>query len=235
MIIASVDYMRKCELALLELLGKRQFDALPHWDVRPDGAALEAFAGAVFDECQTSQAHPNLCKTSQQHVVSRLRQDITASAGRPHWPCIPVEHDTGIVNTAFSLTGCAMTDALSETDIARVIPEFYSRVRADPFIGPLFNASIQDWPHHLDRLIAFWSSVMLTTGTYKGSPMAAHIKHRTEMEPKMFGRWLELWSEVTNEMLAPEAAAALQAKARNIAESLKLALWFRLDRKVEPA
>ncbi len=124
---------------------------------------------------------------------------------------------------------------LDEADLERLIPAFYARVRADAEIGPLFNAAIDDWPHHLEKLVAFWSSVMLTSGRYKGSPMAAHFKHRDSITPAMFDRWLALWTEVTDELLPPPAAAAMQAKARTIAESLMLGLFFRLNRAEKAA
>ena len=63
-------------------------------------------------------------------------------------------------------------DQIDEAGLERLIPLFYERVRADPEIGPIFNEAVADWPGHLERLIAFWSSVMLTTGRYKGSPLA---------------------------------------------------------------
>lgn len=118
---------------------------------------------------------------------------------------------------------------MDEAGLARLIPIFYDRVRSDPDLGPLFNAAVDDWPEHLERLGAFWSSVMLTTGRYKGSPMAAHLKHKAYITPALFDRWLALWSEVTDEVMPRNAAAALQAKAARIAESLQLALFFRLD------
>ena len=118
---------------------------------------------------------------------------------------------------------------IDEAALERLIPDFYARVRADADIGPLFNAAVNDWADHLERLVAFWSSVMLTTGRYKGSPVAEHLKHKAHITPAMFDRWLAIWADTTNELLAPEAAAALQAKARRIAESLQLALFFRLD------
>ncbi len=118
---------------------------------------------------------------------------------------------------------------IDDAALERLIPLFYERVRADPALGPIFNDAIHDWPDHLDRLIAFWSSVMRTTGRYKGSPMAAHMKHKTWITPALFDRWLTLWKTTTEEVMAPEAAAALQAKAARISESLQLALYFRLD------
>lgn len=117
---------------------------------------------------------------------------------------------------------------VSEADLERVVPAFYARVRDDALIGPVFNDAIHDWPEHLEKLVAFWSSVMLTSGRYKGSPMAAHLKHLKRLTPDMFDRWLALWAETTDELLGGAAAEALQFKAGRIAESLKLALWFRL-------
>jgi len=72
---------------------------------------------------------------------------------------------------------------------------------------------------------------MLTTGRYKGNPVAAHLKHRARITPELFQRWLLLWGQTTDEVMAPDAAAALQAKAARIAESLQLALFFKLDAK----
>ena len=118
---------------------------------------------------------------------------------------------------------------IDETQLERLIPHFYGLIRADPMLGPLFNDAISDWPSHLEKLVAFWSSVMLTTGRYKGNPMAAHIKHGARMTPEMFERWLQLWAQATAEIVPPEIARGLQAKAARIAESLSLALFFKLD------
>ena len=119
-------------------------------------------------------------------------------------------------------------EQLDEDRLTAVVHAFYARVRRDEMIGPLFNAAVEDWDEHLDRLSRFWSSVMLTSGRYKGNPMAAHRRHAEAIAPAMFDRWLTLWAEVTDELVPSEAAAALQAKAAHIAESLKLGLFFRL-------
>lgn len=123
-----------------------------------------------------------------------------------------------------------MDDAATptEADLAQLVPAFYARVRQDGLIGPVFESAIDDWDDHLGRLVAFWSSVMRTTGRYKGSPVAAHLTHLAVISPAMFDRWLALWTAVTAEMLSAPKAAALQEKAARIAESLKHALYFRL-------
>ncbi|HWK36227.1 group III truncated hemoglobin [Sphingomonas sp.] len=118
---------------------------------------------------------------------------------------------------------------IDDAALERLIPLFYQRVRADAELGPVFNDAVDDWPEHLERLVAFWSSVMLTSGRYKGNPMIAHLKHKARITPSLFDRWLALWAHTTAEVMPPAAAAALQTKAARIAESLQLALFFRLD------
>jgi hemoglobin len=114
--------------------------------------------------------------------------------------------------------------AIDDDTLQRVVALFYDRVRADAVLGPVFNDAIHDWPGHLETLTAFWSSVMLTSGRYKGNPMAAHMKHRARITPALFARWLDLWAQATADTLPPDAAAAMQAKAARIARSLQLAL-----------
>lgn len=117
--------------------------------------------------------------------------------------------------------------AITEHSLATLVDCFYDRVRRDPLIGPIFNDAIGDWPHHIEKLCQFWSSVMLSSGAYKGNPVAEHLKHVDRITPDMFERWLALWAETTAELMPPDAAQALQAKAARIAESLQLAIRFR--------
>jgi hemoglobin len=120
--------------------------------------------------------------------------------------------------------------AITEDDIGRLVPAFYAKVRDDALLGPIFNGAISDWSHHLEKLQAFWSSVMLTSGRYKGQPMVAHVRHEQHMSPQAFARWLALWSETSSELLTPEAAGAFQDRAGRIAESLQLGVQFYRDR-----
>ena len=119
-----------------------------------------------------------------------------------------------------------MAEAIDETELARLVERFYERVRADAALGPIFEDAVGDWPAHLETLTDFWSSVMLTSGRYKGNPVAAHRRHAGQIEPALFDRWLALWGETTDEV-TPREAAMLKAKAARIAESLKLALFYR--------
>ncbi|HEU4961241.1 MAG TPA: group III truncated hemoglobin [Sphingomonas sp.] len=122
-----------------------------------------------------------------------------------------------------------MVPGIDDAGLSNVVHTFYGKVRDDAELGPVFNDAISDWPHHLGKMVDFWSSVMLTTGRYKGNPMMMHLKHKTRITPALFDRWLALWAETTDELMPPQAAAALQAKAGRISESLQLGLFFKLD------
>lgn len=118
---------------------------------------------------------------------------------------------------------------VTNEELELLVDRFYGKVREDAVLGPVFNKAVDDWPEHLQKLSAFWSSVMLTTGRYKGNPMAAHLKHGELIEPAMFGRWLHLWRDTARETLTEFGAAGVIAKAERIAESLQLGLFFRLE------
>lgn len=120
-------------------------------------------------------------------------------------------------------------DDITEPAIAALVERFYSKARRDPMIGPVFNAAVEDWDTHLRKLCDFWSSVMLTTGRYKGNPMMMHLKHVARIRPAMFERWLELWRETAREVLDEKGSAAVAAKAERIAESLQLGMFFKLE------
>jgi hemoglobin len=118
---------------------------------------------------------------------------------------------------------------ITEDALKTLVETFYARVRQDPLIGPVFNGAISDWPEHLVKLQAFWSSVMLTSGRYKGQPVPAHVRHGDAISPASFERWLGLWQQTTEQLFEPELAALLQEKAERIAESLSLAIRFHRD------
>lgn len=113
-----------------------------------------------------------------------------------------------------------------EDALPPLLDAFYARVREDDLIGPVFNDAIHDWPHHLARIGDFWSSVMLSSGRYKGNPVARHLPHAARLTPAAFERWLQIWRQTTDEHVPGPLAHALQAKAERIGESLQLALQF---------
>jgi hemoglobin len=109
---------------------------------------------------------------------------------------------------------------IDEAMIARLVHAFYGRVREDEMLAPVFAVRITDWPPHLARMCAFWSSVVLMSGTYHGRPMPAHA--RLPVSGAHFDRWLALFEATAAEVCPPAAAALFVEKARMIATSLEL-------------
>ncbi len=121
-------------------------------------------------------------------------------------------------------------DQINEEAIGRLVDEFYTKIRADRELGPIFERAIPgDWGPHLATMRDFWSSVMLTSGRYKGNPVVKH--QRVEgIALQLFDRWLALFEETCGELFDDTIAEAFCAKAHRIAESLKLAVFYRPDR-----
>jgi hemoglobin len=121
-------------------------------------------------------------------------------------------------------------DEVTEATVKALVSEFYARVRCDPALGLIFADAIAEdaWPAHLEKLYAFWSSVMLTSGRYKGNPVSTH-RNVAGITPSLFGNWLDLFETTATELFIPEIADRFVRAARRIAESLKLALFFRPD------
>ena len=118
-----------------------------------------------------------------------------------------------------------MADQITEPEISTLVDTFYAKVRLDPDIGPIFNAIVGDWPHHLATLKDFWSTVLLTTGRYKGDPMMTHLQ--LPLDPDHFSRWLALFAETANEVLPPEHAATVIEKSHRIAQNFKAGIAYR--------
>ena len=121
-------------------------------------------------------------------------------------------------------------DHVSDSGIERLVDEFYKRIRKDQKLAAIFDRAIPgDWGPHLATMRDFWSSVMMTSGRYKGNPVAKHLK-LDGMEPHLFDRWLALFAETCNDLFEVNVAETFVAKAERIAESLKIALFYRPDR-----
>ncbi len=112
--------------------------------------------------------------------------------------------------------------------IGRLVREFYSRIRANERLGPIFAGVVGDhWEPHLEKMTDFWCAVMFKNGAYNGRPVPAHLKLKQVREDD-FDIWLGLFRQTTMELCEPEVAAAFVERAERIAQSLKLAMFFRL-------
>jgi hemoglobin len=122
-----------------------------------------------------------------------------------------------------------MAAKITEAEISVLVETFYDKVRRDPDIGPIFNAIVGDWPHHLATLKDFWSTLLLTTGRYKGDPMMKHLQ--LPLDPDHFERWLTLFAETANEVLPPPAAEMAIRKSHRIAQNFQEGIAYQRARR----
>lgn len=112
--------------------------------------------------------------------------------------------------------------------IGRLVREFYRRVRRDDRLGPIFAREITgDWEPHLEKMTDFWCSVILKTRSYQGRPVPAHVKLEGVTESD-FDIWLAIFGDTARDLGDPDTAKVFIERAERIAQSLKLAMFFRL-------
>ena len=99
-----------------------------------------------------------------------------------------------------------MPPRISEAQIRSLVSAFYTRVRSDALLGPIFEARLAGrWEAHLDKMCDFWSSVLLASGRYGGNPIQVHALI-DEMTPLALDHWMTLFRETSTEVL-PDAIA----------------------------
>ncbi len=115
----------------------------------------------------------------------------------------------------------AHADLCTEDEIARLVHAFYARVRADPVLGPIFDARIHDWDAHLVKLVDFWSSGLRHTRRFTGAPMPKHAA-MPGLSAELFHRWLRLFRDVA----AAQSNRAMAERAVMLAERIAQSLWL---------
>ncbi|WP_144113725.1 group III truncated hemoglobin [Paraburkholderia sp. BCC1886] len=110
----------------------------------------------------------------------------------------------------------------TEANIRELVYGFYDRVRADPLLGPVFDASLAGrWDDHLPKMCSFWSSLVLGAKQYRGNVQQAH-QPLAGIEPQHFSRWLYLFLDTVESRYRPAAAVRFMEPALRIAQSLQL-------------
>ena len=113
-----------------------------------------------------------------------------------------------------------MKDIMTSQDIKTLVNTFYKKVRNDEMLAPIFNERIQDrWPQHLEKMYAFWQTVLLNEKNYHGSPFPPHAQ--LPVNHYHFQRWLELFNETTDTLFAGEKADEAKWRAGKMAQMFK--------------
>jgi hemoglobin len=118
-----------------------------------------------------------------------------------------------------------------QEDIHLLVNTFYSKIRKDKLLGPIFNSHISEnqWPHHLIKLTDFWETNLFGVRKFKGNPTKKHLKVDENLDYRIdalhFGKWLNLWVETINELFTGERADKAIYMARKMATGQYLTLW----------
>ncbi len=120
-------------------------------------------------------------------------------------------------------------DLCTEAEIAHMVHAFYAEVRRDDALGPIFNAHVDDWDHHLSMLVDFWSAILLRTGRVSGAPMPKHAA-LPGLNAALFERWLALFQATT----AAQPNHAMGEQAYAMAQRIAQSLWYGYQTSQDP-
>jgi hemoglobin len=93
----------------------------------------------------------------------------------------------------------------------------------------IFDAQVEDWDHHLARLVDFWSSILRRTGRFSGSPMAKHAV-MPGLSAELFQRWLRVFRENA----AAQENQAMAEQACLMADRIAQSLWMGYQINQDP-
>ena len=118
-------------------------------------------------------------------------------------------------------------DHVTEASIKKVVDRFYGKIRKHSDLGPIFENSIgtsdENWRSHLSNMYDFWSSIMLASGRYSGTPMQKHIALES-FNLELFDEWLALFEETTTEIHTADVVEQYRKRSHRIAKSLRFAI-----------
>ena len=127
-----------------------------------------------------------------------------------------------------------LTDITNLDDIKLLVDTFYSKVQKDTFIGPIFNEKIGNgWPEHLEKMYRFWQTILLEVHSYSGSPFPPH--KQLPVAKEHFERWMEIFTETTDNLFLGLVADEAKFRAKNMAEMFNYKIeYFRNAAKQNP-
>ena len=114
-----------------------------------------------------------------------------------------------------------MKDIETEADVRVLVDQFYATIREDELLNPIFTDVAQvNWAHHLPKMYAFWSGLILGKPGYVGQPLAAHVQLPVNREH--FARWLELFRATVDRHFTGAGAKRAKDAAGSIAHTFAM-------------
>lgn len=118
-------------------------------------------------------------------------------------------------------------------DIQLLVNTFYTRIRENELLGPIFNERIGDrWPEHLEKMYRFWQTVLLEVHSYSGSPFPPHAK--LPVSQQHFDTWLNLWHTTVDEFFSGEKATDAKWRGDRMAEMFMYKIEYYRNNNAKP-
>jgi hemoglobin len=111
-----------------------------------------------------------------------------------------------------------MKDLENIDDIIVLVDEFYSKVRNDELLAPVFALRLTgDWQPHLDIMYRFWNAALFQVREYKGNPFSKHSM--LPIDGIHFEQWIKLFHETLDERFAGPVADEAKVRAMIMADT----------------
>jgi len=122
-----------------------------------------------------------------------------------------------------------MEDINGIASIRIMVDDFYTQVRQDEILGPVFSKVITgDWQPHLNQMYDFWNAALFGVPGFRGNPFAKHAP--LPIDEQHFSRWLELFGKTIDRHF--QGAVAEDAKKR--AELMSVLFQHKLQAAKDP-
>lgn len=124
-------------------------------------------------------------------------------------------------------------DILNLDDVKLLVNDFYSKVRDNDLLAPVFNGVIgENWPAHLEKMYGFWQTILLEVPVYSGSPFLKHAKLPVKKEH--FDTWISLFNETVDAHFTGAKADEAKWRAARMSEMFQYKLAYYKNNPAQP-
>ena len=112
-------------------------------------------------------------------------------------------------------------DIATLDDIKLLVDTFYTKVADDALLAPIFGERLGDHcGPHLQKMYAFWQTVLLEEYTYNGAPFPPHAK--LPVDSSHFETWLSLFADTLDSLFTGPKADEAKWRAGRMAQMFQL-------------
>ncbi len=115
----------------------------------------------------------------------------------------------------------ALRRDVRDDDLHELLTSFYAIIGSDPLLARYFVEV--DMSEHMPKIVAFWSTLLFHTRTYRGNAFRPHMA-MPGLTGAHFARWVATLETVVDARFAGPSAVLMKELAHRIAYSMQLRL-----------